>query len=197
MVQHRVLYGEEILPVTGEFPEAGSHLPSFMLVDDQFNDLPLEHFNGQPKVILTLLSIDENEHGGLRLLRETRRFLERWPQLQLVVISVDSPSSLRRARKEHGLPGVALLSTLRGRDFHKRYGVLISEYPLAGYTAPAIILADGRDEVFYSERLRDTLDDFNFDTIAAILAEAEIESMQTAENGAAAREEGGGKRGQG
>ena len=185
MAQHRVVYGEEILPVTGDFPEAGTQLPSFMLVDDQFNDVPLEHFGGLPKIILTLLSIDEAEHGGLRLLRETRRYFERWPQLHLIIITVDSPSSLRRARKEHGLPGVSLLSTLRGRDFHKRYGVLISEYPLAGYTAPAIILTDGSDKVFYSERLRDTLDDFHFDKIGELLVRAEQEAREAAEKAAA------------
>ncbi len=191
MAQHRVLYGEEILPVTGEFPEAGTKLPSFMLVDDQFNDVPLEHFSGLPKIILTLLSVDENEHGGLRLLRETRRYFERWPQLHLVVITVDSPSSLRRARREHGLPGVSLLSTLRGRDFHKRYGVLISEYPLAGYTAPSIIVTDGHDQVFYSERLRDTLDDFRFDKIGELLIKAEEEARLAAEQAAAAEREAG------
>lgn len=176
MNSFRLIYGDEILPLVGDFPAVGTHLPSFMLVDDQFNDVALAQFSGAPKAIITLLSFDETQHGGIRLLRETLRRLERWPWLQTIAISVDSPSTLRRIRKEHGLPGTHLLSTLRGRDFHKHFGVLITEYPLAGYTAPAIIIADAENNVLYSERLRDTLDDFQYDAIQSIMQA--IESAQ-------------------
>lgn len=184
MIQFKLLYGEEILPVIGEFPSVGTHLPSFMLVDDHFNDVALAQFSNGPKVIITLLSLDEDTHGGIRLLRETLRALERWPQLQIIVITVDSPSTLRRVHKERGMPGVTLLSTLRGRDFHKHFGVLITEYPLAGYTAPAIILADADNTVLYSERLRDTLDDFNLAPMQSVMTAieaAEAEARRKAE----------------
>jgi len=161
-----------------------------MLVDDRFNDVALGQFTGTPKVIITLLSLDETQHGGMRVLQETLRFIERWPHLQIIVVTVDSPSTLRRIHKEHGLPGVTLLSTLRGRDFHKHFGVLITEYPLAGYTAPALILADADNTVLYSERLRDTLDDFTFGAIQSCmdaLAAAEAAARFKAEQEAAAR----------
>ncbi|BAK78152.1 Redoxin domain protein [Pseudogulbenkiania sp. NH8B] len=161
-LQHR----DDALQVLGDFPQVGNPLHSFMLVDENLNDVSLEQFHGSPKAIITLLSLDEQEYGGIELLQETRRFLEQWPGLRLFVISVDSPSTLRRARREHGLPGVTLLSTLRGRDFHKFYGVLIADYPLAGYTAPSLILTDSRDQVIYAERLRGTEDLFDFASIA-------------------------------
>ncbi|MBV8046470.1 MAG: redoxin domain-containing protein [Paludibacterium sp.] len=186
MNQFRLLYGEDILPLIGDFPVQGSHLPSFMLVDDQFNDVALAQFTGLPKAIITLLSHDEEEHGGARLLRETLRFLERWPMLQTVVITVDSPSTLRRVRKERGLPRAMLLSTLRGRDFHKHFGVLITEYPLAGYTAPAIIIADADNNVLYSERLRDTLDDFNFEQMRPAMQALEAAETAAKQQAAAA-----------
>jgi thiol peroxidase len=167
----RLLYGEDILPIIGDFPQAGAPLPGFMLVDGNFNDVALGQFAGAPKALITLLSFDEDIHGGMRLLRETLRALERWPSLQVIVISVDSPSTLRRVHKEHGLPNVTLLSTLRGRDFHKHFGVLITEYPLAGYTAPALILADADNQVVHSERLRDTLDDFDLAAVRSTLSQ--------------------------
>ncbi|HJV05823.1 MAG TPA: redoxin family protein [Chromobacteriaceae bacterium] len=168
MSNFQLLYGDEALQVSGNFPQAGETLPSFMLVDEGKHDVALEAFAGKPKVLLTLLSLDEEEHGGMRLLRATRRFLERWPHVQLLVVTVDSPSSLARTRQEHGLPGVALLSTLRGRDFHKSYGVLITDYPLTGYTSPAIWLADSQDKILYAERLSNTLNDFDFETLAKL-----------------------------
>ncbi|AXE29082.1 thiol peroxidase [Chromobacterium phragmitis] len=173
-----VQYGDEMLPVIGDFPRKGSYLPSFMLVDDQKRDAALESFAHTPKLIVTLLSVDEDEHAGILLLRETRRFLDSWPHLKLIVITVDSPSSLARARHEHGLPNIALLSTLRGRDFHKRYGVLITEFPLSGYTSPSIILADAANVVHYSERLANTRDFFDFDAIEALLQEGEQQAIE-------------------
>ncbi|WP_434633298.1 redoxin family protein [Chromobacterium sp. CV08] len=192
-----VQYGDEMLPVIGDFPRAGDYLPSFMLVDDQKRDAALEGFSHTPKLIVTLLSVDEDEHGGLYLLRETRRFLDRWPHLKLIVISVDSPSSLARARHEHGLPSIALLSTLRGRDFHKRYGVLITEYPLSGYTSPSVILADTNNVVHYSERLANTRDFFDFDAIDALLSAGEQQALEAEREAAEARQQQESEREQG
>jgi thiol peroxidase len=168
-----LLYGDDSIPVAGSFPQAGHYLPSFMLVDEHKRDVALEAFGGSPKAIITLLSLDENEHGGLALLQDTRRFLESWPELAIIVITVDSPSSLLRCRREHGLPGVTLLSTLRGRDFHKQYGVLALGYPLSGYTVPAMLIADGDNLIHYAERLHNSKGRFDQDAIAALLAAAE------------------------
>ena len=63
-----------------------------------------------------------------------------------------------------------LLSTLRGRDFHKDYGVLIAEHPFAGFTAPALVLADFTDTVLASERLPDTAASFDWPRMVAVLA---------------------------
>ncbi len=169
MSEFMLRYGDEAIPVVGDFPETGDCLPSFMLVDESKQDIALERFAGEPKVIVTLLSLDEEEHGGMDLLRKIRRDLAAWPMLRLIVISVDSPSSLQRARREHGLPGVVLLSTLRGRDFHKQYGVLAMGHPLSGYTAPAILIADANDRVYYAERLASTTGHFDMDAITALL----------------------------
>jgi thiol peroxidase len=171
MDSFQLSYNEETLAVEGDFPQPGTYLPSFMLVDEHLNDVALEHYRGEAKVLITLLSVDSDEHGGLSLLRELRRQLERWPALRIMSISVDSPYSLHRSRREHGMPGVVLLSTLRGRDFHRRYGVLLKDYPLAGFTAPALILTDQNDMVLYSERLADTHDEFDWQSLNLAIAQ--------------------------
>ena len=152
MALHPFIYQEEALEVGGSFPESGQTLPSFMLVDEQLRDVALERYLGRIKLVLTLLSVDA-EQAGLGLLQDLRRALEAWPLLQFIVITVDSPFSLQRARREHGLPQVVLLSTLRGRDFHKHFGVLLQDIPLAGVTCPALWLVDEQDTIHYAQRL--------------------------------------------
>ncbi|GHD74082.1 redoxin family protein [Vogesella fluminis] len=161
MTHSHFRFADEWLAVDGHFPQAGDTLPSFMLVDEQLRDVSLEHFLGHDKLVVTLLSLDA-PMAGLALLQELRRQLEPWPQLQLIVITVDSPFSLARARKEHGLPYATLLSTLRGRDFHKHFGVLIQDVPLSGMTCPALWLADGDDRIYHAQRLRHEDDEFDF-----------------------------------
>lgn len=171
MSEFYLRFGEETLAVEGEFPKPGTLLPSFMLVDEHLNDVSLELFRTEDKILVTLLSLDVDDHAGLNLMRSLRKHLERWPTLRILAITVDSPFSLHRARREHGMPGTVLMSTLRGRDFHRHYGVLLKDFPLAGFTAPSIILASKDDQVLYSERLGDTRDEFNWHALQAAIGE--------------------------
>lgn len=169
MAEHPFIYREEALAVGGNFPEAGHTLPSFMLVDEQLRDVSLERYLGRTKLVITLLSIDA-EQAGLALLQDLRRALEAWPLLQFIVITVDSPFSLARARREHGLPQVVLLSTLRGRNFHKHFGVLLQDIPLAGVTCPALWLADETDHIHFAQRLEQEDQDFDLPALREKLA---------------------------
>lgn len=170
MTHFHFRHADDQLEVEGCFPQAGETLPSFMLVDEQLRDVSLERFLGHDKLVVTLLSLDAPK-AGLALLQALRRQLEPWPQLQLIVITVDSPFSLARARQAHGLPYVVLLSTLRGRDFHKHFGVLIRDVPLAGMTCPALWLVDGDDRIGYAQRLQSEDEDFDFAELRQQLVE--------------------------
>lgn len=170
MEQNFFSFQDEALSVAGTFPQAGDLLHSFMLVDEKLHDVALEQFLGKPKLLLTLLSIDSPEQG-LDSLQQLRRALEHWPQLVWLVVSVDSPFSLAKAHREHGLPHVHLLSTLRGRDFHKHYGVLIQDIPLAGFTCPAVWLADADDRILFAQRLDHTDAEFDLAGLKHALAE--------------------------
>ncbi|WP_230369381.1 hypothetical protein [Paludibacterium denitrificans] len=44
MSNFQLLYGDEALQVSGNFPQAGETLPSFMLVDEGKHDVALEAF---------------------------------------------------------------------------------------------------------------------------------------------------------
>lgn len=171
MTNHPFTYQDEVLEVGGTFPETGHTLPSFMLVDEQLRDVSLERFLGRTKLVLTLLSLDA-EDGGLPLLQSLRRQLEHWPLLQFIVITVDSPFTLQRIRKSHGLPQVVLLSTLRGRDFHKHFGVLLHDYPLSGFTCPALWVVDEADQILYAERLEHAEGSFNLPKLRMALMQA-------------------------
>lgn len=158
---------DDVVHVAGDLPRVGHLLPSFMLVDPQLNDCSLESLHDRDKAIMTVLSVELAD--GARLVDEAREALA-GRGVMLVVVSADSPFALRRVAAERNWSGVLLLSTLRGRDFHKDYGVLIAEHPFAGFTAPALVLADFTDTVLASERLPDTAASFDWPRMVAVLA---------------------------
>lgn len=135
--------------VIGNFPQPGDQAHSFMLVDKGLNDVSLSNFKGKKKVLSIVPSIDTAVCAA-----STRRFNEEASIVKdavVLVISADLPFAQARFCGAEGLNNVITLSTLRGRDFQKDYGVLIKSYPLAGLCARAVIVLDQDDKVVYSQ----------------------------------------------
>ena len=135
--------------VLGHFPQPGEQVHSFMLVDKGLKDVSLSNFKGKKKVLSIVPSIDTPVCAT-----STRRFNEEASIVKdavVLVISADLPFAQARFCGAEGLANVVMLSTLRGRDFQKDYGVLIKSYPLAGLCARAVIVLDQNDTVVYSQ----------------------------------------------
>lgn len=134
--------------VAGHFPQPGDTAPSFMLVDGQLNDVSLSQFAGKKKVLSIVPSIDTEVCAT-----STRKFNEEASFLKdavVLVISADLPFAQARFCGAEGLKNVVMLSTMRGRDFHKDYGVLITDHPLSGLCARGVVVLDKNDRVVYS-----------------------------------------------
>ena len=64
-------------------------------------------------------------------------------------ISADLPFAQSRFCGAEGLDKVVTLSTMRGREFLEDYGVALSNGPLAGVAARAVVVLDGDDKVLH------------------------------------------------
>ena len=155
------------LHVEGHFPQPGEKAHSFMLVDKDLNDVALSHFAGKRKVLSIVPSLDTPTCAT-----STRVFNEKASSLAntvVIVISSDLPFAQSRFCGAEGLDQVITLSTLRGRDFHRNYGVLITEHPLTGLTARAVIVLDENDTVLYSQLVPEIADEPDYDAALAAL----------------------------
>ncbi|MBP8812835.1 MAG: thiol peroxidase [Laribacter sp.] len=159
---HRLQCRQDNVQVLGDLPQPGQSLPGFMLVDRQFNDVSLAAFTGRPVAVMTVLSLELEDSRRLAC-----RFAERpWPpQVCRLLVSSDLPLAQSRHLVEMGLDNLVPLSTLRGRDFHPTWGVLVVEHPFAGLTAPALVLADAGHRVWHAERLWETEGDFDWQAL--------------------------------
>lgn len=155
------------LHVEGHFPQPGDKAHSFMLVDKDLNDVALSHFAGKRKVLSIVPSLDTPTCA-----QSTRVFNEKAASLAntvVIVISSDLPFAQSRFCGAEGIENVITLSTLRGRDFHRDYGVLITEHPLTGLTARAVIVLDENDTVIYSQLVPEIADEPDYDAALAVL----------------------------
>jgi len=152
--------GGEPLNVGGNFPRVGDTAHSFMLVDKDLKDVSLSKFFGKRKILSIVPSIDTPTCA-----ESTRKFnaiASNLPNTVVLVISADLPFAQSRFCGAEGLEKVIMLSTMRGRDFHKDYGVMITDIPLSGLLARALIVLDERDRVLYAELVPEIQNEPNY-----------------------------------
>lgn len=135
--------------VEGVLPAVGAQAPAFTLVGKDLADVPLGHFAGRRKVLNIFPSVDTPTCA-----MSVRQFNQSASQLDNTVvlcISADLPFAQARFCGAEGLDDVVTLSTLRGREFLRDYGVALASGPLAGLSARAVVVLDERDKVLHVE----------------------------------------------
>jgi thiol peroxidase len=153
--------------VDGHFPAKGEHAQAFSLVGKDLADVTLASFAGKRKVLNIFPSIDTPTCAT-----SVRRFNEKASQLDNAVvlcISADLPFAQARFCGAEGLNNVVTLSTLRGHDFLKHYGVALASGPLAGLAARAVVVLDANDQVVHSELVGEIANEPNYDSALASL----------------------------
>ncbi len=144
-----VTLGGKTIEVGGELPEVGSKAPPFRLVDKDLKDVTLADFAGQRKVLNIVPSLDTGVCA-----ESTRKFNKSAGEIAntaVLIISADLPFASRRFCTAEGLKNVIPLSTMRGREFMRDYGVEIMSGPLAGLAARAVMVLDEADVVLHTE----------------------------------------------
>ncbi|OGA44396.1 MAG: lipid hydroperoxide peroxidase [Betaproteobacteria bacterium RIFCSPLOWO2_12_FULL_62_13] len=144
-----VTLGGNPISVAGNFPKRGDPAPDFTLTNKDLKDVSLKDFAGRRKVLNIVPSLDTPVCA-----KSTRIFNEKaggMANTAVLVISADLPFAMNRFCSTEGLNNVVTLSTVRGRDFHIRYGVDITDGPLKGLTARGVVVLDENNKVLHSE----------------------------------------------
>lgn len=135
--------------VAGNFPKKGDRAPAFSLVGKGLADVSLRSLSGKRKILNIFPSIDTPTCAT-----SVRRFNEQAAQLknvEVLCISADLPFAQARFCGAEGIDKVSSLSTLRGHEFLRDYGVAIASGPMAGLAARAVVVLDEQDHVLHSE----------------------------------------------
>ncbi len=159
-----VTLGGNPIDVSGTFPKVGDTAPDFKLVNKDLADVSLAGFAGKKKILNIVPSIDTPVCAT-----STKKFNDAASdKLAVIVISADLPFAQNRFCGAEA-PNVTTLSTMRGGEFMKAYGVAITSGPLAGVTARAVVVLDEANKVLHAELVPEIKQEPNYDVALAAL----------------------------
>ena len=145
----------------GELPTTWQQAPDFSLVDKDLNDVTLASYAGKKRILNIVPSLDTPTCA-----LSTKKFNQEAVRLKntiILIVSADLPFAQGRFCEAEGTNNVTTLSTMRDRNFAKDYGVLLTDGPLAGITARAIVVIDEQDKVTYTELVPEIGDEPNYE----------------------------------
>jgi thiol peroxidase len=160
------LQGKEI-HTSGELPAVGSRAPDFHLVDGKLGDVHLADYSGKRKLLNIVPSLDTPTCATST--KKFNDYASSHPDAVMLVISADLPFAMGRFCGAEGIDNVVPLSMMRSRVFAKDYGVLITDGPLAGITARAVVVLDENDKVVYTQLVPEIGDEPDYDAALAAL----------------------------
>ena len=152
----------------GELPRISDDAPAVILVDKDLSDVGLDQYNARKKLLNIVPSIDTGVCAS-----STIKFNELAAGLAdavVLVISADLPFAQARFVQENNIENVTMLSMMRNRNFAQDYGVLITDGPLAGIAARAVIVLDENNRVLYTELVPEISQEPDYDSAMSALS---------------------------
>lgn len=147
----------------GEMPSIGNEAPNFTLVKGDLSEVSLNDFRGKSVILNIFPSIDTPTCAS-----SVRKFNQEASGKEDVVvlcISKDLPFAQNRFCGAEGLNDVIKLSEFKSNDFSKTYGLEMTDGPLAGLLARAVVLIDPNGEVAYNELVPEIANEPDYNTV--------------------------------
>ena len=147
----------------GELPAVGSAAPAFALTGVDLGPVSNEQFGGKAVVLNIFPSIDTPVCAT-----SVRTFNERAAADGATVVNVskDLPFAQKRFCGSEGIENVSTASAFRD-GFGEDYGVTISDGPMAGLLARAIVVIGADGNVAYTELVPEIAQEPDYDAALA------------------------------
>ena len=151
----------------GDLPKTGSAAPDFKLTNNDLADVSLADYKGKKKLLNIVPSLDTPVCATST--KKFNDFAKSHGNAVMLIISADLPFAMGRFCGAENTKNVVTLSMMRDRKFAKDYGVLITDGPLAGITARAVVVLDENNKVVYSQMVPEIAQEPDYDKAIAAL----------------------------
>jgi thiol peroxidase len=152
---------------SGDLPEVGGKAPDFRLTRTDLTDITLDDLKGKKLVFNIFVSVETPVCA-----ESVRRFnnaVTRLENTEVLCISRDLPFAHARFNKAEGLENVISASELRSLHFGRDYGVRITDGPMAGLLARALVVVDEDGKVLHTELVPEIGEEPDYDSALQVL----------------------------
>jgi thioredoxin-dependent peroxiredoxin len=152
----------------GNLPGVNLPAPAFSLTKTDLSECSLNDFKGKTIILNIFPSLDTPVCAT-----SVRRFNEEAGGLNntiVLCISADLPFAHKRFCEVEELKNVIPLSTFRSPGFGAEYGVTITNGPLAGLLARAIVIVDKNGNVLYTELVSEIAQEPDYSKVLLFLS---------------------------
>jgi thiol peroxidase len=161
-----VTLGGNPVHTSGDLPEVGSAAPSFTLTGSDLSDVSASTFEGKNLVLNIFPSVDTPTCAT-----SVRTFNERAAGLEntaVVCVSADLPFAQGRFCGAEGIENVSTASSFRS-SFGDDFGVNLTDGPLAGVLARAVVVVGADGTVKHTEMVSEIANEPNYDAALGAL----------------------------
>lgn len=151
-------------------PQVGVIAPDFTAVKASLAEAKLGEYRGKKVVLNIFPSIDTGVCAAS--VRRFNKVASEMADTAVLCISKDLPFAQARFCGAEGLANVETLSAFRGDSFEKGYGLLMTDGPLQGLLARAVVVIDKDGKVVYTELVDDITHEPDYDRAIAALQQA-------------------------
>jgi thiol peroxidase len=155
------------LHTSGDLPKVGSAAPAFTLVRTDLSEVSGKDLTGQ-RVVLNIFPSLDTPTCAASVRKFNARANEK-PNTTILCISADLPFAQKRFCGAEGLDNVVPASTFRSADFGKTYGVTMTDGPLKGLLARAVVVVDGAGKVVHTELVPEIAQEPDYNAALAVL----------------------------
>lgn len=151
----------------GELPAVGETAPKFGGVKGDLTTVHLPELIGKRVVLNIFPSLDTPVCAT-----SVRRFNQEAASLENTVVlcvSKDLPFAQSRFCTTEGIDKVVPLSVFRCRHFDERYGITMTDGPLKGLLARAVVIVDETGKIIYEELVPEITHEPDYGTALKVL----------------------------
>lgn len=151
----------------GDLPATGNTAPDFVLVNKDLENVSLGDFAGKKKLLNIVPSLDTGVCAASA--QKFNSAMKDKSDAVALVISADLPFAMERFCSAEGIDNIISLSMMRDKNFAKNYGVLITDGPLEGICARAVVILDEDNKVIYTQLVPEIAQEPDYDKALAAL----------------------------
>lgn len=155
------------IKTSGELPQEGQKAPDFSLVKSDLSTLSLSDLKGKKVVFNIFPSVDTSVCANQ--LRTFCQKLSDKDDVALVFASMDLPFAFNRFCAAENISNAITASDFRDQSLAKNYGVRVTEGPIAGLYARAVLVIDEEGNVVHSELVSEVTEEPDYEKAIAAL----------------------------